>query len=66
MKEGIELAVDYQMMFGKELPFNAWIDYDNEKYKSMIKKALESGKEIPQEELEALFDTEISEYDLVD
>lgn len=66
MNEGMELAVDYELAFGKKLPFNAWIDYDNPKYQGMIKKALEEGREIPEAELEKLFDTDISEYDLID
>ena len=66
MNEGMELAVDYELAFGKKLPFNAWIDYDNPKYQGMIKKAIEEGREIPENELEKLFDTDISEYDLID
>ena len=64
--EGIELATEYEIAFGKQLPFNEWITYDYPQYKEMIKKALESGMEIPQAELELLFDTNVSIYDIVD
>lgn len=66
MMDGLRLAADYEMAFGKELPFNAWIDYDNLEYQRLIQKALEEGREIPEAELENLFDTDKSKYDLID
>lgn len=64
--DGIRLATDYEIAFGKELPFNQWINFDNPTYQKLIQKSLEEGREIPEAELEKLFDTDISEYDLID
>lgn len=63
--DGIELATEYKMLFGKELPFNGWITYDYPEYKKMIEKALETGKPISEEALETLFDPDKTIYDIV-